>query len=71
MVVELFADQEALERTGADDISDPTRRADGPHFRHNEQAIGFYRKHGFEIDPSADCAHAMPLWTMRRNQAPA
>jgi len=39
--------------------------------RHNERAIGFYRKHGFEIDPSADCAHAMPHWIMRRNQAPA
>jgi len=39
--------------------------------RHNERAIGFNRKHGFEIDPSADCAHAMPHWIMRRNQAPA
>lgn len=39
--------------------------------RHNERAIGFYRKHGFEIDPSADCAHAMPHWIMRRSQAPA
>ncbi|MEA3057269.1 MAG: hypothetical protein QOF34_84 [Sphingomonadales bacterium] len=34
--------------------------------RHNERAIRFYRKHGFEIDPAAQCAHAMPHWVMRR-----
>jgi ribosomal protein S18 acetylase RimI-like enzyme len=34
--------------------------------RHNERAIRFYRKHGFEIDPEAVCAHVMPHWIMRR-----
>jgi len=34
--------------------------------RHNERAIRFYRKHGFEIDPEAACAHVMPHWIMRR-----
>jgi ribosomal protein S18 acetylase RimI-like enzyme len=34
--------------------------------RSNERAIRFYRKHGFEIDPATECAHAMPLWIMRR-----
>jgi ribosomal protein S18 acetylase RimI-like enzyme len=34
--------------------------------RHNERAIRFYRKHGFEIDPEADCPHVMPHWIMRR-----
>ena len=28
--------------------------------RHNARAIGFYRKHGFEIDPEAEYAHVMP-----------
>jgi ribosomal protein S18 acetylase RimI-like enzyme len=34
--------------------------------RHNQRAIGFYRKHGFEIDLEAECAHAMPHYIMRR-----
>jgi ribosomal protein S18 acetylase RimI-like enzyme len=34
--------------------------------RHNARAIGFYRKHGFEIDPEAECPHVMPHWIMRR-----
>ena len=34
--------------------------------RHNARAIGFYRKHGFEIDPDAECPHIMPHWVMRR-----
>ena len=34
--------------------------------RHNARAIGFYRKHGFEIDPDAECPHVMPHWIMRR-----
>ena len=34
--------------------------------RHNERAIGFYRKHGFEVDPEAVCPHAMPHLIMRR-----
>jgi ribosomal protein S18 acetylase RimI-like enzyme len=34
--------------------------------RHNERAIRFYRKHGFEIDPDAECPHVMPHWIMRR-----
>ena len=35
--------------------------------RHNERAIRFYRKHGFEIDPDAECPHVMPHWIMRRS----
>src|SRR5262249_49532957 len=34
--------------------------------RHNKRAIRFYRKHGFEIDPYANCPHIMPHWIMRR-----
>jgi ribosomal protein S18 acetylase RimI-like enzyme len=34
--------------------------------KHNARAIRFYRKHGFEIDPDAQCPHAMPHWIMRR-----
>ena len=34
--------------------------------RHNERAIGFYRKHGFEIDPDTPCPKPMPSWIMRR-----
>jgi ribosomal protein S18 acetylase RimI-like enzyme len=34
--------------------------------RHNERAIRFYRKHGFEIDPEAECQHVMPHVIMRR-----
>ena len=34
--------------------------------RHNERAIRFYRKHGFEIDPDAEYPHVMPHWIMRR-----
>ena len=34
--------------------------------RHNERAIRFYRKHGFDIDPEAECPHVMPHWIMRR-----
>ena len=34
--------------------------------RHNERAIRFYHKHGFEIDPEAECPHVMPHWIMRR-----
>lgn len=37
--------------------------------RHNARAIGFYRKHGFEIDPDAECPHVMPHWIMRRGWA--
>jgi ribosomal protein S18 acetylase RimI-like enzyme len=44
---------------------------DGPMWlnvvRHNERAIRFYRKHGFEIDSDADCPHVMPHWIMRRD----
>lgn len=34
--------------------------------RHNERAIRFYRKLGFEIDPDAVIHHAIPHWIMRR-----
>jgi len=34
--------------------------------RHNERAIRFYRRYGFEIDPEAVCPHVMPHWIMRR-----
>jgi ribosomal protein S18 acetylase RimI-like enzyme len=35
--------------------------------RHNERAIAFYRKFGFEIDATAHCGHPMPHWIMRRD----
>lgn len=34
--------------------------------RHNERAIRFYRRFGFEIDAAAATAHAVPHWIMRR-----
>ncbi len=34
--------------------------------RHNERAIRFYRRFGFEIDPTATTSHAVPHWIMRR-----
>ena len=34
--------------------------------RHNARAIGFYRRFGFEIDPAARTAHAVPHHVMRR-----
>ena len=34
--------------------------------RHNERAIGFYRRYGFEIDRDAVIERAMPTWIMRR-----
>ena len=34
--------------------------------RSNERAIRFYERHGFKIDPAAECAHRMPHWIMRR-----
>lgn len=34
--------------------------------RHNERAIRFYRRFGFEIDPDATTAHVVPHWIMRR-----
>ena len=37
--------------------------------RHNERAIRFYRRFGFEIDPDAHTAHIVPHVIMRR--APA
>lgn len=33
---------------------------------HNERAISFYRKHGFEIDPDTPCPKPMASWIMRR-----
>jgi len=34
--------------------------------RHNERAIRFYRRFGFEIDPSAQTTHVVPHVIMRR-----
>lgn len=34
--------------------------------RHNERAIRFYRRFGFEIDATVSTAHAVPHWIMRR-----
>ena len=34
--------------------------------RHNERAIRFYRKFGFEVDPDATTAHVVPHAIMRR-----
>jgi putative acetyltransferase len=34
--------------------------------RHNERAIRFYRRFGFEIDAAAATPHAVPHWIMRR-----
>ena len=34
--------------------------------QHNHRAIGFYRKHGFEVDPDASTDHAIPHLIMRR-----
>lgn len=36
--------------------------------RHNERAIRFYRRFGFEIDPSATTAHIVPHVIMRRGR---
>lgn len=37
--------------------------------RHNHRAIGFYRRHGFEIDPAARLDRVVPSWIMRRRVA--
>ena len=34
--------------------------------QHNERAIGFYRKHGFEIDHQAEIYRVVPHFIMRR-----
>jgi ribosomal protein S18 acetylase RimI-like enzyme len=34
--------------------------------RHNERAIRFYRRFGFEIDRDATTSHVVPHWIMRR-----
>ena len=38
--------------------------------RHNERAIRFYRRFGFEIDPAAKTAHIVPHVIMRRPPQP-
>lgn len=38
--------------------------------RHNERAIRFYRKYGFDIDEGSDLRRAVPSWIMRRPGAP-
>lgn len=56
---------DALMRTGIEWLG-----ADRPMWlnviRHNERAIRFYRKHGFEVDPDARTQHAVPHYVMRR-----
>lgn len=37
--------------------------------RHNERAIRFYRRFGFEIDRGATTNHVVPHWIMRRASA--
>ena len=34
--------------------------------RHNERAIRFYRRFGFEIDPATELRRVVPGWVMRR-----
>lgn len=34
--------------------------------QHNHRAIRFYRKHGFEVDPTARTSHVIPHLIMRR-----
>ena len=34
--------------------------------RHNERAIRFYRRHGFDVDPAAKTPHRIPHFIMRR-----
>jgi ribosomal protein S18 acetylase RimI-like enzyme len=34
--------------------------------RHNERAIRFYQKHGFQVDTGASTDHAVPHFIMRR-----
>ena len=37
--------------------------------QHNERAIRFYRKYGFEVDADAKTGHAIPHFIMRRDPA--
>lgn len=37
--------------------------------QHNQRAISFYRKFGFEIDPDARTRHVVPHFIMRRKAA--
>jgi ribosomal protein S18 acetylase RimI-like enzyme len=34
--------------------------------QHNERAISFYRRHGFDVDPQARTEHLIPHFVMRR-----
>ena len=34
--------------------------------QHNHRAMGFYRRHGFEVDPEARTEHLIPHFVMRR-----
>ena len=34
--------------------------------QHNERAIGFYRRHDFEVDPETRTEHLIPHFVMRR-----
>ena len=38
--------------------------------QHNERAIRFYRKHGFDVDPEARTDHLVPHFIMRRKGEP-
>lgn len=35
--------------------------------KHNQRAIGFYRRFGFEIDADAELGRTVPTWIMRRS----
>jgi ribosomal protein S18 acetylase RimI-like enzyme len=37
--------------------------------RHNDRAIRFYRKHGFEVDHDAEIERIVPHFIMRRSEA--
>ena len=60
---------DALMRSGMDWLG-----ADRPMWlnviQHNERAVRFYRKHGFEVDQAMKTEHVVPHFIMRRPAAP-
>ena len=59
---------DALMRSGMEWLGE-----DGPMWlnviQHNERAVRFYRKHGFEVDDAAKTDHVIPHFIMRRPAA--